>query len=201
MQTYLVHKSCFTKTRFPYKWTRRPTSLPQLSHGQQILDVIAKQLIEELLAVVVGLQGPGARGHPLNGLFTLGLADGSAASLRHILGIFAVGRHGLVGVLGAEQLIKQVLGPDDAVDGLGRRVADGAAGKGLGRRLRQAVVALGRALPDQRHLAEVAGAAALDERHVRRQTQAVDVAARRLVVEGVEDELELLEVVDAVFGT
>ena len=68
MLTYLVHKSCFIKTCFPDKWTRRPTSLPQLSHRQQILDVIAKQLIEELLAIIVSLQCPCAFEQPLHSL-------------------------------------------------------------------------------------------------------------------------------------
>ena len=89
-----------------------------------------------------------------------------------------------------------MLGPHDAVNGLGGRIAYGAAGEGLGGRLGRAVVTLGEATLDERHLAEVARRAALDERHVGRQTQAVDVRARRLVVERVEHEREALEVVD-----
>jgi hypothetical protein len=144
MLTYLVHKSCFIKTCFPDKWTRRPTSLPQLSHRQQILNVIAKQLIEELLAIIVSLQCPCAFEQPLH---SLPYPRQLVIIIRHILGIFAIGRNCLVGVLGTEQLIEQVLGPHDTVNWLGRCVSDCAAGKG--RRLRQAVVALGHALPDQ----------------------------------------------------
>lgn len=43
-------------------------------------------------------------------------------------------------------LLEQILGPDDAVDGLGRRVSYGASWKGLLSRLRLALVAFGQTL-------------------------------------------------------
>ena len=95
-------------------------------------------------------------------------------------------------------ILEQMLSPDDAVDGLGGRVADGAAGKGLGRRLGQAVVALAERLAYERYLADVAGAAALDEWPIGGQAQPIDVAARRLVVQRVQHQIELLEVLDVV---
>ena len=94
-----------------------------------------------------------------------------------------------------------MLGPDDAVDGLGRRVSDRASGKCLGRWLWQAVVALCEALLDQSHLTKIAGASALDQRNIGGETQPIDVAASRLVVQCVEDDRELLEVLNVVLDT
>jgi hypothetical protein len=93
-----------------------------------------------------------------------------------------------------------VFGPDDAVNGLGRRVPDGAAGKGLLVRLGRALVALGLGLSDDGHLAEVSRGARLDERDVGRKAHAVHVRAGGAVVERVQHKVEPFEEGDSVIG-
>ena len=51
--------------------------------------------------------------------------------------------------------LEEVLGPHDAMDGLRRRVPDGAAGKALLVRLRGALVALGLAFADDGDLPQI----------------------------------------------
>lgn len=97
--------------------------------------------------------------------------------------------------------LEQVLGPDDAVDRLGGRVADGAAGEGPLLGLGAALVTLEQALLDDGHLPEVAGSTALDQRHLGGEAEAVHVVARGGVVQGVHDEVKLLEKVDSVLRT
>ena len=60
----------------------------------------------------------------------------------HLFRVTGVWRHVVVSVWLPKELRDEVLGPHDAVDGLGGRVADGAAGEGLGGRGRGALIAL-----------------------------------------------------------
>ena len=78
-----------------------------------------------------------------------------------------------------------MLGPDDAVNGLGGRVADRATGKRFGRRLWQTVVAFGETFLYKRDLTQIASRSALDQRHVGGQTQTIHVAASCLIVQGI----------------
>lgn len=79
------------------------------------------------------------------------------------------------------------------MNGLGGRVANGAAGKGLGMGLGRALIALGLALANNRDLAQISGRATLHQRHIGRQTHSIDVAAGRSIVQGIQHQLELLE--------
>lgn len=82
------------------------------------------------------------------------------------------------------------------MDGLAWCTSYGTHGERLGGFLCDAVITL-RARPlDDRDLPLEAGSAALDERHVSRQTHLVDVAPRLEVVERIEDNVEGFEEVD-----
>jgi len=61
-----------------------------------------------------------------------------------------------------ENSLEQMLGPNDAVNRFGGRIANSAAGKASLFVLRRALVALGESPLDQLDLAIVAGGAALD---------------------------------------
>ncbi len=68
-------------------------------------------------------------------------------------------------------------------------------------RLGFAVVALGLVLADDCHLAKISGGSTFDQRNVGSQTHPVDVASGGAIVQGVEDDDELLEELDAVVRT
>ncbi len=194
----------------PLLGLRRPSLRPQLLHGQEVLDVVAEELGEELLRVVVTFLGPLTGGHAAHGrcgrlgllavaasILSTSVLLGSRAQFR-VLGVW---RDVLVGILLAKQLVEEVLGPDDAVYGLRGGVPDGAAGEGLLVRLGLALVALGGAALDDRDLAQVSRAAALHQGDVGRQAHPVDVATGLTVVQGVQHDLELLEPRHVVLGS
>lgn len=91
-----------------------------------------------------------------------------------------------------------MLGPNDAVNGLGRCVPNGASGEGLLRLLWRALVALSFAFFYELHLPVVASRSALDERHICRQTHAVHVITRLPIVQCVQHQLEILIETDPV---
>ena len=77
----------------------------------------------------------------------------------------------------AEELIEQMLWPDDAVDGLWGRVANGTSREGLLVGFGMAVVALCGLLFDDRHLTQVSGSSGLNKGHVGSQAHPIDVGA------------------------
>ena len=92
------------------------TVLPEILHGQKVLDVSTEQLGEDLLCVVVILLGPDPGALPLHVPVLLGLSlllllisVVVAVTLGRGLGILSVRGHVLVRVGLPEQLIEQVL--------------------------------------------------------------------------------------------
>lgn len=80
-------------------------------------------------------------------------------------------------------------------------ISDSTAWECFGRWFWQTVIAFGDTFFDKCHLAQVASTSALNQWYFGSQTKAVDVTASCLVVQGVQDKLELFEVVDVVLGT
>ena len=79
------------------------------------------------------------------------------------------------------------------MNGLTRRAADRADGKGLGRLLGNAVVASRDALLDDLYVAVEARSATLDQRHIGEQAHLVDVPPCIQVIQRVEDNIETAE--------
>ena len=98
-------------------------------------------------------------------------------------------------------LVRNYLGPDNAVDGLAGRVPDGAAGESLLSWLGVTLVTLELALHDDGDLAEVAGSPALHEGHLGGQTHAVHVVPGLSVVQSVQHDVELLEPISVVLAS
>jgi len=93
-----------------------------------------------------------------------------------------------------------MLGPNDAVNRFGGRIANSAAGKASLFVLRRALVALGESPLDQLDLSIVAGGAALDQRDIRIQAHAIHMVPGCPVVQGTEHQVELLEKADAIIS-
>jgi len=94
-----------------------------------------------------------------------------------------------------------MLGPDNAVNRFGGRIAYGAAREASLFVFWSALVALGESTLDQFHLAIVAGGAALDQRDIRIEAHAIYMIPGGPVVQGAEHQIELLKEVDAIIST
>jgi len=103
-------------------------------------------------------------------------------------------------VLGAEAQVKQVLGPHQAVHRLLGGGANGAVGVDLLGWLGLALEALRLTLLDDRHLAEVPCAAGLKQGALGGEAEAVDVAPRVQVVQGVHHGIESADELHPVLG-
>lgn len=94
-----------------------------------------------------------------------------------------------------------MLGPDNTVNRLRRRIPDRTARIRFLRRFRSALIALGVPLLDQLHLAIVARRSALDQRHLRCEAHPIHVVSGGPIVQGVQHNVELLVEAHTVIGS
>lgn len=94
-----------------------------------------------------------------------------------------------------------MFGPNYAMNGFARRIANSAAGESFLCRFWSAFVALAQSFLDKFDLALVSGSSGFDQRHISRETHAINMISGCSVVKSVQDHSEILEERETEFGS